>query len=61
MIGGAFKEDTGLQRKYSVEVKNRFNVLCEDNDDRDMEKESLDEGCGVKEVRKPHHSNSRDQ
>ena len=40
---GAFKEDTRLQRKYSVDVRNRFNVLCEDNDDRDMEKESLDE------------------
>ena len=39
---GAFKEDTGLQRKYSVEVRNRFNALCEDND-RDMEKVSLDE------------------
>ena len=40
---GAFKEDTGLQRKYSVEVRNRFNALCEDNDDGDIEKESLDE------------------
>ena len=29
--------------KYSVEVRNRFNALCEDNDDRDIEKESLDE------------------
>ena len=42
MIGEPLKRDTGLQSKYSVEVRNMFNALCEDNNDRDMEKESLD-------------------
>ncbi|XP_071480868.1 craniofacial development protein 2-like [Diadema antillarum] len=28
----AFKEDTELQKQYSVEVKNRFSALCKEND-----------------------------
>ena len=29
----AFKEDTNLQQRYSVSVRNRYSLLCQDDKD----------------------------